>query len=398
MITVHEISRKMERLYEELLRTVAMGDQLSFPFRIRADKKLSKHFTEWSGQLEELIANSSDRKGFGYSITYATINTREHGVQSIPEAILINTETDLLLYLGKQEEFACFKRNVALIADKFPQLRSWMRGNARKVVAYQNDWDHILSVLSFLSGTTERGFYIREISAAPHSKFIEARKSLFYELLNLILDPATIHDAFVGKEYFQERFGLRKSPYMQRFKILDRRIADKFFSGISDLSVPLDAFKRLQLPVSSVVIIENKTSIEHMEAFLCFPDVAGTIAIWGSGYASAMLKEVQWLEDTEIWYWGDIDAEGFHILSKLRERFPRLRSFCMDMETLNAFISFSFSKKFQPFVYSRLTTEELLVVERLAKENIMLEQEFVSPEYVKKCLYDYGFFLYSPAT
>lgn len=139
MITVHEISRKMERLYEELLRTVAMGDQLSFPFRIRADKKLSKHFTEWSGQLEELIANSSDRKGFGYSITYATINTREHGVQSIPEAILINTETDLLLYLGKQEEFACFKRNVALIADKFPQLRSWMRGNARKVVAYQND-------------------------------------------------------------------------------------------------------------------------------------------------------------------------------------------------------------------------------------------------------------------
>ena len=392
MITVHEISRKMERLYEELLRSVAIGEPISFPYSIRADKKLSKHFSEWFGQLEELIANSSDHKGFGYSISYTTINTREHGIQSVPQEILINTETDLLLYLGKQEEYVCFKRNVALIADKFPQLRKWMYSNTRKVIAHQNDWEHILAVLSFLAGTAERGFYIREISAAPHSKFIEERKSLFYELLNLTLDPTSIHDTFSGKEYFQERFGLKKSPYMQRFKILDQRIADKFFSGISDLSIPLNAFKRLQLPVSSVVIIENKTSIENMEAFLCFPDVAGTIAIWGSGYASSVLKEVQWLEDVAIWYWGDIDAEGFHILSKLRERFPRLRSFCMDMETLNAFSSFSFYKKFQPFVYSHLTTVEQLVVERLARENIMLEQEFVSPEHVNKCLNNYGFF------
>jgi hypothetical protein len=64
--------------------------------------------------------------------------------------------------------------------------------------------------------------------------------------------------------------------------------------------------------------------------------VPNAIVIFGGGYAASALESLPWLADCEVFYWGDIDTHGFSILSRVRRRFPRVRSLLMDRETLLA--------------------------------------------------------------
>ena len=59
------------------------------------------------------------------------------------------------------------------------------------------------------------------------------------------------------------------------------------------------------------------------------------IAIGGLGNGIVDLTYVPWLADRALWYWGDLDVEGFEILSRLRIRFPQTRSFLMDASTVH---------------------------------------------------------------
>lgn len=43
-----------------------------------------------------------------------------------------------------------------------------------------------------------------------------------------------------------------------------------------------------------------------------------------------VLRDAGWLADCTLWYWGDLDTQGFAILSQLRGYWPQTRSFLMD--------------------------------------------------------------------
>ncbi|MFT9473655.1 Wadjet anti-phage system protein JetD domain-containing protein [Streptomyces sp. Mo3] len=44
------------------------------------------------------------------------------------------------------------------------------------------------------------------------------------------------------------------------------------------------------------------------------------------GYAAALLRHLPWLDDVDLYYWGDIDTHGFAILDQVRGRFPHTTS------------------------------------------------------------------------
>jgi hypothetical protein len=48
----------------------------------------------------------------------------------------------------------------------------------------------------------------------------------------------------------------------------------------------------------------------------------GTMAVFGSGNRVGALKNAAWLSTVNIFYWGDIDVQGFQILSQLRAFHP----------------------------------------------------------------------------
>jgi len=120
--------------------------------------------------------------------------------------------------------------------------------------------------------------------------------------------------------------------------------------------------------------------VENEITALSFPAIKNAIVIFAKGYGVGVFKDVKWLNDKEIYYWGDIDMDGFAILSQARGYFPQIQSLFMDINTLEEFIDLgvkSSNKSYKKLLH--LTEDEELLYERLFSdyygENFRLEQE-----------------------
>ena len=101
------------------------------------------------------------------------------------------------------------------------------------------------------------------------------------------------------------------------------------------------------------------------------------------------MRYVTWLSDAAIWYWGDLDVEGFQILSSLRLLFPHTRSFLMDRTTLLDWRELSTDGTGStPDPPPYLTDEELDAFHRCRTENLRIEQERI-PQNAVHTVLDY---------
>lgn len=111
-------------------------------------------------------------------------------------------------------------------------------------------------------------------------------------------------------------------------------------SWLRDIAVPIDAARSLFTPSPNlrVIIVENKQTFLAIPSSL-FPNDVPAVALFGSGYAVNHVKELPWLEKANITYWGDLDADGFAILSRLRTQLPQaeVASLFMDPATVAAY-------------------------------------------------------------
>ena len=158
-----------------------------------------------------------------------------------------------------------------------------------------------------------------------HTKFIESRKGLLSELLDLVLAADAIDAAASGTRQFEARYGLLAKPALVRFRVLDPL---QQIGPLSDIATPTAQFARLDLPAKRVFITENEVN------GLAFPPIPESIVIFGLGYGLERLGDIPWLRSRTVYYWGDIDTHGFAILDRLRFGVPHAQSFLMDRETL----------------------------------------------------------------
>ncbi|WP_240702552.1 Wadjet anti-phage system protein JetD domain-containing protein [Trinickia terrae] len=160
------------------------------------------------------------------------------------------------------------------------------------------------------------------------TKFIEARRGVLTQWLDLVLPPEAVDGDRTGTAQFSARYGFREKPSRIRFRILDERLV--LLPGVwrPDIALDADSFSRLALQCRHAFITENETN------FLAFPDVPQSIVLFGAGYGWESLEPARWLTDCALHYWGDIDTHGFAILDQLRSRFPHAGSFLMDRATL----------------------------------------------------------------
>ena len=100
------------------------------------------------------------------------------------------------------------------------------------------------------------------------------------------------------------------------------------------------------------------------------------------GFNVAILKDVEWLTHCQIIYWGDLDAQGFQILSQLRSYFPQTISVMMDRETFDNFQEFSVLGTVCKIAnLSYLTPEEHDLFTDLSQQTIRLEQEKIRKDF-----------------
>lgn len=369
MITPAEIKQKAENKYVAYLQSIVDGIPFC-PLVIVGNKKPDENAVRFETELNELINHSSERKGYGYTIEYVTVRTKLHGVQDLPVSIVFQTESDYLKFIGKEKDTIKFRENLKRILAVFPELKDWTHRFPYKVIA--NDWDGLLKVCNYFKTAPTPNLYIRELPIKVHTKFIEQNKGIIKELLDILIADYVNLD----EKHFESRFHLKYDEPIIRFRILDRSLSMQLFSGLDDLSIPIGQFKNLNISIKKVYVVENKITM------LSFPTMEDSIVIWGKGYAVDEIKDVKWLKEVNIFYWGDLDAHGFQILSEFRFHYKQVQSFLMDRKTFDTFFEGGIGSK--TFVEKDLclTPLENEMYQYLKTNSFQLEQEKIPFEYM----------------
>ena len=210
--------------------------------------------------------------------------------------------------------------------------------------------------------------FAREIPLSVDTKFVEQNSGILEQRLDRVLPPETIR---ADERHFERRFGLRYPEPQFLLRFLDPELQRSAGSPWRECSVSLHALAESPIDATTVIIVENKVNL------LTFPAVPSAIAMGGLGNGIVDLAYVTWLSNHSLWYWGDLDVEGFEILSRLRIRFPQTRSFLMDDTTLLRWKdSLAISGTARPRAVPALLTEpETTAFNFCDAHNMRIEQE-----------------------
>ena len=324
-----QVQRRWDR--GDILAARISGEKL-FPLKLKLAKPgardVTQHFDDVRRWTQALADESHERRGFGYVIEWQETRHRVHGRNTLPQAVVVPSEDDALRLTGSGREAARFAEIAETTLARFPALREWLTRRPLIALEHAEDWARILTVLDYFRAHPRPGLYLRQLDIRDvDTKFVEGRKGLLAELLDLVLPETAVDRETSGARNFEKRYGFRMEAPLIRFRILAPAL---YIQGLADLSMPPEQFARLTWPVRCVFITENKVN------GLAFPDVPGAIVLFGLGYGLERLSEIGWLRETPVWYWGDIDTHGFAILDRLRASLPHAQSFLMDRETLMA--------------------------------------------------------------
>lgn len=369
MIDPPQIHKKALYRYTTFLRSVVTGEPffpLEFPIGSRP-----KDYPTLQKAVNQLIENSKQRLGYGYHLELESRRTQKYGVQSLPQRVSIDSEEDYIKIIKKETIVEQFKADIQLIRTGMPELEAWLSEHPRKVVENSDRWPDLLNVCHyFLDQHYENSNrYIRELPIPVHTKFIEQNKSILRSLLESVLPDERLVSVENERDYiFEKRFSLKYREPLIRLRFLYPSPLN-----LQDISIPLSDFNRLNLPPQRCIITEN------LMTFLTLPSMENAIALFGSGYAVQNLKKADWLSDCDLIYWGDLDGDGFKILSQMRSHFPNARSIMMDRQTFDVFQEFAVAvSSSSPETLPHLTEEERSLYVHLVEEGLRLEQERIS--------------------
>jgi hypothetical protein len=384
--TPSDLRKQVLRVWErgKILAAGITGETL-FPLKLsmrRPEAHAIGHSFEavrrWIRELEE---NSRSCKGFGYEIEWADVNHRQLGRNKMPTRVAVPTESDALRFIGMEREGKRFRALAQVTIERFPALAQWLSRRPLVVLEHAQDWPRILDVLTWFRDHPRSNLYLRQVDIpGVDTKFVEGRKALLSELLDIVLERNPPAEAVA--QTFEQRCGLRTKPSVIRFRVLDSRIA---IASLSDLTIPASDFAALNIAARHIFITENEVN------GLAFPEFAEAIVVFGLGYGVELLHTASWMAGRHIYYWGDIDTHGFAILDRLRGRFPNVRSFLMNRETLLAHRSLWVQEQ-APYraALSRLDEDERAVFDDLVHdrlgEKVRLEQERISYTFVEENL------------
>jgi hypothetical protein len=342
MIDAEAIRAQARKAYRAYLASRVSGESV-FPYELRFARvqsgEATRRYADLKRELTLLKEGSDERGGLSYRVEWEERRDRLAGTQVFPVRIYFPDGPSLLGYLRKAKEAEAFDTDLSLILRTFPCLRGWSTLHPDRIIAHHGEWERLLAAAAWLRSNPNSGLFLREIPVVEDTKFVETHKPILKEILEEVGDtPVEERDLSLG---FEDRYGLRRQLPLVRLSILDRNCAEVRFSGVQDISIPLDALNKLDFPeIRTVLIFENKTNFSNAEAFLSLPALAGTIAVFGSGFAVKTLGSIEWIRLRRIVYWGDIDTQGFRILAALRSHFVHCESILMDFATFDHFPQF----------------------------------------------------------
>ncbi len=377
MITPRQIRQKAERLYPTFVKSWLAGEDF-FPKRIRANLTPPVDHSAAKRAVDELRQASKAQRGYGYDVTWEQRRSRTHGQNDFPTQLSFSSREDFLKFINKLSEFATLDRCVSRIRESEPELTGWIvqSTNWKQLVEVANILDDLLLMTRYLVDNPRPDMFAREIPLPVSTKLIEENKKLLAAWLDLLLPDNQIDFRF-GRDEFDARYGLRYPRPHLRLRLLDDELLDESGLPFEELSLPADSINRLPVENVTVFVVENKVNL------LTLPSIPRGIAIGGLGKAISLFRDIGWLEAATIYYWGDLDVEGFEMLCQFREIFPHTKSLMMNLETYRRFAQLAIDWPNQSrFTPTLLVDSEQLAFQFVLENRKRLEQERIPQSFV----------------
>lgn len=322
MITPTIIREKSEKLWSSFLVS-ALTDTPFFPKTIPTESGKKMDFLARLEAYQLLRSKAKPMVKWSYSLEFNVVRKQGQGKQEILQQVFFESAKDYLKFLDLEQVFKRFELQTSQLLQQFPELKSWILRKPLKIIELMDKWELLMEVCKYMRDEydVKQPNYLRALPIPNvDTKFVEHHKFILYELLNEILPVEKIDAEVTGVKQFEKRFFIKEIELFVLVRQLETDYQGKQWS-ISELTAS-------PLSCKWVFIVENKLNC------IMFPRVQDSIVIFGKGYAVEALQSVKWLKEKMIYYWGDMDTNGFHILSILRGFLPKTTSFLMADVTL----------------------------------------------------------------
>ena len=361
MFNIDKALKDIKRLYSrgDIFRAYITNENI-FPRSFKLKKITQKDFQSSYSQIHKEIGRLKRLK-----LEYRDYNFKTLGTQRLPFAILIEDLDEFFKIIDKRGEYQEFSIIFDSITQKYPPLKELFIQKPFLVLEYRDIWDRLLRVVSFFLENPNPNIYIREISIEKiDTKFIENHKKIIDILISTLKGITPLNT--LSDYSFEKRYSLKYPQPIVRFRL------NRSYFGFEDISLTIDEFREIDIDFKRVFVIENKTT------FLSFPIIKDSLIIFGEGYGVSKLEDIDWLKEIEILYWGDIDIDGFAILSQFRRYYPQTKSLLMDIDTFKRYKDFAViykQNKTAPKLDNLTIKEQELYRYLLLENGIRLEQE-----------------------
>lgn len=302
---------------------------IELPVKAPSAGELLNHFDDVVRWAEAFQRDSHTGRGAErFTITYRTIKGKSLGANSVPARVRIESFEQLCTLIGTYRDVRSLDEILNQTSATIPLLVPWVVAHPLRAVAHQNIWGDVLATVTWITTSAAGAVYLRQIDVEGiDTKFVDHHRRLLDELLSVVLPSHRIDAAYSAAD-FARRFGFKLKPSYTRLRLLSPQ--SKFPKEVSEVTLRTDELVHLELAADTIFVIENEIT------YLAFPSVPNSVVIFGSGFGLAGLREIPWMDNRDIVYWGDIDTHGFDILNRLRTRFAHVRSILMDHQTLLA--------------------------------------------------------------
>ncbi|KLU05670.1 hypothetical protein RISK_002302 [Rhodopirellula islandica] len=383
MITAKQIRDKAKRLFGKAIKAWLNHElEAFFPHRIPANLTPSQDLSKAIAEVESLREHSKRTIGSGYRIEWKSRRSRTHGQNDFPDAVFVDTMDDLVELSDRVGDWKSLQLAVATLRDRQPRLEDWLRAgtNWKLILELSDVLPDLLSILDHMLLHPRPDCFARELPVAVSTKLIEQHRRRLAIWLDLLLPPDAIDFRF-GHDQFEPRYGLRYARPHYLLRVLDEALQHDLGLPFDELSLPAESIDKLPARDQRVIIVENKVSL------LSLPLMRRTLALGGLGNGVTQLSEISWLSKCKVIYWGDLDADGFRILDRLRVILPHVESRLMDRSIVEQFADLATKgNASEAHAVENLCESELRCYHHVCETNLRIEQEHLPTELIFKAL------------
>ena len=315
MKTVAEVEVTIERRLAEHWHRNLAGTESNWPYRVPlgqpSSAELEADFKAWSRH-----ATSIRDWAARHDVTITSRDRRVHGTtQPFPITAIVSDVGTAAAICGPEwvRRIARNQTRVGELRTRFADCDDYPKA-LRLSDSYSDlDFELLLDVTAWFQANDAVGMTPRQVPVpGVHAKWLNTHGPAIETLIGRPLElarrhPARIHFTYLDPDHLAA--GGRRHDS----------------ASVGDIMEPV-------YRPEVVIIVENKDTAIH------FPELPGAIAVEGDGFGGATAAAFPWIAHAHfLYYWGDIDAEGFEILAGYRRAGLDVTSILMDLATYHSY-------------------------------------------------------------